>query len=326
MTEIELKPIKESTEDFDMLEARIKETFKRLVYYPLLRELQEPRRTLQNASGEDALIEAIRSGRITFSRGKFSGKLNATLTKELKKLGAKWDSKSASFRLLSADLPDSLRSAVTLSETRFLEKIAGIDKKLAQILPEEIADSVKSADLFDRTLWRTNEAFEDSVKGITVAPKLTADQRARIAEEWQENMRLWIQNFTEEEITSLRAKIQKAAFAGVRRESVLQTIQTSYGVSANKAKFLAKQETSLLMAKFKETRYTDAGVHEYKWGCVAGTKNHPVRPAHKRLEGRIFRWDNPPITTEPGQPARRNNPGEDYGCRCFAKPVVRFKR
>jgi hypothetical protein len=31
------------------------------------------------------------------------------------------------------------------------------------------------------------------------------------------------------------------------------------------------------------------GVHEYRWSCVAGTKNHPVRLWHKALEGKIFR-------------------------------------
>jgi SPP1 gp7 family putative phage head morphogenesis protein len=96
-------------------------------------------------------------------------------------------------------------------------------------------------------------------------------------------------------------------------------------VSANKAKFLARQETSLMTTKLKETRYREAGVNEYKWKTVAGSKLHPVRPSHKILEGRIFRWDDPPITTPPGEAVRRNNPGQDYNCRCFAQPIVRFK-
>lgn len=101
-------------------------------------------------------------------------------------------------------------------------------------------------------------------------------------------------------------------------------IQDSYDVSANKAKLLALQETSLLMGKFKQVRYADSGVQEYRWGCVAGTKNHPVPPWHKALEGKIFRWDGPPITSKLGEPVHRSNSGEDFNCRCFARPIVRF--
>ena len=164
-----------------------------------------------------------------------------------------------------------------------------------------------------------------SIKNITVGPQLTKEQAARIADEWQTNMKLWVKDFTEKEILKLRKDVKSSVFTGNRYESMVSKIQKSYGVSANKAKFLARQETSLLMTKFKETRYKDVGVNEYEWRCVAGSKNHPVRPAHKKLEGLRFSWDNPPITTAPGEPVRRNNPGQDYNCRCFAKPIVRFK-
>lgn len=326
MKTIELRPIKESTEDFEAVEKRIKDLFRKLVYLPLLKELGEPRKSLKNATGDyEALLDALFKGTVTFSRGVFTGRFNAQVSKELKKIGARWDRKTASFRIHQSSLPPELRSAVAASELRFEEKLAGIDRKLGQILPDEIADQFKGSDLFDRTLWRTEKDFQASVKNITVAPQLTPERSKRIADEWQDNMKLWIKDFAEKEIKELRKDMKKSVFTGNRYESAVKTIQKSYGVTERKAKFLARQETSLLMTKFKETRYTDSGVNEYKWGCVAGSKLHPVRPAHKSLEGKIFKWDNPPITTAPGEPARRNNPGQDYNCRCFARPIVRFK-
>lgn len=319
-----LQPIKESTEDFDEAEAAIREAFRKLIYLPLMVELHAPKRSLQNSSDEEALREAIHAGRITFSRGHFSGKFSAATTRELKKLGAKWDAKSETFHLVSTLQPRQLRMTIASSYNRFQEKLEAIDRKLAQILPEEIADSIKLTHSFDRALWKTDKAFHASVEGITIVPKLTAEQRQRIATEWQENLRLFIRDFTEEETLKLRGQIKKAAFTGNRRESVIATIQRSYGVSVNKAKFLARQETSLLMSKFKETRYEDVGLNEYMWGCVAGSKNHPVRPWHKVLEGKVFTWKTPPITSKPGEPIRRNNPGCDYNCRCFARVIVRF--
>lgn len=322
---IELKPIKETTQDYDVLERRIRELFKQEIYISLVKELSDAPLTLQNASDKSALLEAIRTGRVTFSRGQFSGRFSSRVSKELSGLGAEWDRKTGTWRVSHSVLPMQMRAAIAASETKFNEKIAGIERKLAQILPDEIAGKFKGADLFDRTLWKTEKAFQASVKNLAMSPELPADRRKKIADEWQENMRLYIRDFAEEEISKLRKRIKKSVFTGNRYESMVKTIQASYGVSVDKAKFLARQETSLLMTKYKESRYLDAGVKEYRWGCVAGSKLHPVRPAHKRLEGKIFRWDNPPITTEPGQPQRRNNPGQDYNCRCFARPVVRFK-
>lgn len=321
MKKIYLAPIKETSEDFEAVEARLKALWKKELYAPIMVLLGFPTDTLTNA--KDPLADALRAGRITYYRGRWSGRFNSSISKALERLGAKFDRKTSTYSLPEASLPRQIRELIAVSDERFRAKIAGIDKKLAQILPEKIADQLQVAKLFDSTLWKTNQAFKQSVKNITVAPDLTDRERGRIADEWQNNMKLWVKDWTGEEIVKLREQIQKTIFSGNRYESAVKTIQKSFGVSQSKAKFLARQETGLLMAKFKETRYTDAGVHEYEWRCVAGSKNHQVRPWHKALEGKIFRWDNPPITTKPGEAVRRNNPGQDFNCRCFAKPVIR---
>lgn len=327
---IELKPIKESTEEYDAIEAKIKALFKREIYLPLLREFSINGKALRN-SIED-LKKAIQSGRLTFNQGKFSGKLNATLSQELRSVGAKWNKISKCYSIRLEDLPLEVRLAISGSEYKFLDKIRQIDAKLSQVIPEELASRLKIENLFDRTLWKVESQFQKSVKNLTIAPKLTEDQAKRIASEWQTNMHYWIKNFTEEQIVKLRKDMQKSVYAGNRYGSAIKSIQDSYQVTANKAKFLARQETALLMTKHKEVRYQEAGVNEYKWRSVAGTPAHPVRPRHKALSDasqihhEIFRFDDPPITSEPGTPERRNNPGADFNCRCTSVPVVRFKK
>ncbi len=324
-----LPAIRETPADFDECEERLKELFKREIYLPLL-SLLKTSSTILNARPSSPLVLALRLGRITFSKGVFSGKFNAGISKDLLDLGARFDRRTSTFRINLKELPYDIQGLIYTSEFRFSEKIAEIDKKLAQILPEEIADKVKLTSIFDRNLWKVDQSFQESVKNISVPAQLTPERRKRIASEWQNNMELWIKDFTEKEIIQLRKSVQKSIFAGNRYGSLIQSIQDSYGVSQRKAKFLARQETSLLMAKFKEVRYTDAGIYQYTWHSVTGTKLHPVRPQHKKLAdeskaGKIFRWDDPPVTTEPGQPERRNNPGCDYNCRCFARAYLRLK-
>lgn len=318
-----LPPIKEDLSDYDAIESKIKELFKKEIYYPLLKEFSLPKTTIRN-SIED-LIYAIGSGRITFSRGTFAGRFSSVISKELRSLGAQFDRPTGTYKIRQSSLPYEVRTAISASEFRFRQKLDRIDAKLAQILPEEIAGKLKVESHFDRAIWKVQRKFKDSVAGLTITPQLTKVQSKRISSEWEKNMQLWINDFTKKEISELRRDIQKAAFSGNRYESAIKTIQKSYGVTENKARFLARQETSLLMTKFKQARYQEVGVDWYKWGCVGGSKNHPVRPWHRALEGKTFRWDDPPITTKPGEAVRRNNPGQDYNCRCFARPMVNYR-
>ena len=323
MKPILLPAIKESTQDYEAIEKAIKDLFKTEIYFPLLKELRVGRSLIKN-SIED-LKFAIGSGRISFSRGVFSGRFDSVTSKELRSLGAKFDRTTGTYRIKQSSLPYEVRAAISASESRFKSKLEAIDARLAKNLPEKLTEHFKVERLFDRAIWRVESDFQRSVKGLTIAPNLTREQVKRLADEWSQNMNLWIQDFAKKEILDLRLSIQKVAFSGNRRESLEKTIQESYGVTARKAKFLARQETSLLMTKFKQTRYEDAGVKYYKWGCVAGSKNHPVRPWHKALEGKVFEWKNPPITTKPGESVRRNNPGQDYNCRCFARPMINYR-
>lgn len=318
---LELKPVREKISYYDRLESRIKEHFKKHLYYPLLEELGLFKSTIQNES--DTLLKAIQSGRLTLKGKRIEGKLNATLTKELRALGAKWDRKSASF-IFTSGVPPEVKMASAVSVARFEEKLKKIDQKLAKILPADFAKQVKSSDIFDSLLWDTEKKLQDTMNAITVLPNLSEDQTSRVSKEWQENMDLWITDFTEKQIKDLRKEVKESILKGDRQKALKDSILKSYGITERKAKFLARQETSLLLAKFKEVRYNAAGVNEYRWRTVVGSPAHPVRPAHKILDGKIFRFDNPPVTTEPGEPQRRNNPGEDFNCRCTSIPIVKF--
>jgi len=106
---------------------------------------------------------------------------------------------------------------------------------------------------------------------------------------------------------------------GFRADETSKIIQAEFGVSKNKAKFLARQETSLLVSAYREQRYTDAGIREYIW---QSSHDERVRKSHKELNGRKFSWDNPPIV-DPAT-GRKAHPGEDFGCRCIAVPVIRI--
>jgi SPP1 gp7 family putative phage head morphogenesis protein len=323
---IKLAPVREHTDDFDELEREIVRAFRKKLYAPILEILGVKGAKLVNTKSPGGLKAAIAAGRVNFRHGEFTGRFSAEASKELKALGAVWDKKRSSWRISTSQLPEEIRKAITASNARWQATLERIDAQFRQILPAEIAGQVDSAPLFDSSLWKTDRKLDNTLKSISVLPKLSPERRKRIAEEWRDNLDLWIKDFAAQEIPKLRDDVAKSVLAGGRFEDLVSTLQKSYGVTQRKAHFLARQETNLLMAKFKETRYAEAGVHEYVWKCVAGSAAHPVRPSHLALKDKVFRFDNPPITTAPGEPPRRNNPGEDYNCRCYAVPVIRAER
>ncbi len=320
-----LPAIKETSEDYEPLEKEILRAFREILYHPLLHILGRAPARLRNAK-PDALREAIESRRVTFNRGVFRGSFNAQISRRLRELGAAWDKGTATYRLETSLLPQEIREAVAASLDRFERVTERLDRELRQNLPAEIAGTVQAQPILDKALWKIDRKVDNSLEAIALLPKLTPERRTKISAEWTNNLDKWIKDFAAEEIPWLRDQVQKHVLSGGRYEDIVGTLRESFGVTERKARFLARQETGLLMAKFKETRYTEAGVDEYQWQCVAGSAAHPVRPSHKILDGKIFRWDDPPITTAPDQPVRRCNPGEDFNCRCGAKPVVRGLR
>lgn len=317
---IHLKPTIAPVEELESLEREIKRAFREELYAPIMKALNISPSMIMNASS--FVVDALRKGTIRYRSGSFYGSFSAGISRELKKLGASWDPKSKSWQISKTDLPGHIKTAIAVGEQNFKKLQSELEATLAKILPEKITGLIDSVKAFDNLLAKSEKDFQASIKNITIAPKLSVEAKARIAADWGKNLDLYIKGFLDSEIIELRKAVQKSILAGNRYESLVDSIRRSYGVTERKARFLARQETNLLLTKYQETRYTAAGVMHYEWRCVVGSPDHPVRPSHKILDGKIFRWDDPPITTEKGQPVRRNNPGQDYNCRCKAIPVL----
>ena len=88
------------------------------------------------------------------------------------------------------------------------------------------------------------------------------------------------------------------------------------GSGRDRAKLIARDQTVKHNAAVNQAQAEASGVREYTW---RSTHDQSCRPMHKALDGTVHRWDNPPITNKDGD---RNNPGEDYNCRCQAEPVL----
>lgn len=305
---------------YKQVEKTIKAVFYRRIYMPLLAEINkgEYGQLIENsASVFEALIAAIAAGLIRFEDGAFIGIFSAAISRDLHEMGAKFDKAKGGFVLESvpADVAIALALAKQRGEKkreRLLSAIDALKREAGFRKPEE----EEFAREYARTAEEINTDFLRIAEKIAIPPKFTEAQKKIISEGYAKNLDKYVKGFTEKELSKLRQMVEESVISGQRAENIVGAIETSFGVAARKAKFLARQETSLLMSKMREARFKDVGITRYKWST---SHDERVREYHKRLDGEIFTWDDPPVTNPLGA---RNHPGEDFNCRCIAVPIL----
>lgn len=316
------KALKLKESYYTPLEKKVFKIFFDVLYAPILAIIKQnigPAWIKENSKKSKlSLIQAIKSGKVQYTGKDFEGTFNALISKEIKELGGTWDRKFKRWHIDMNKLPFDIRMAIGQAQMKDkainAEIEAFLDRAENLIQGNETDYDLKQE--FGNVIEDLNNLFEDGIKGITVAPELTPEMVENLRTGWSENMNLYIKNWTEESIKRLRKRVWNNALNGYRSKDLVSEIMHDYNVSANKAKFLARQETSLLMSKFREQRYESAGIERYRWSTSGDSR---VRERHAELNGGIFSWDNPPIVDNTGH---RAHPGEDYNCRCVAIPII----
>lgn len=158
------------------------------------------------------------------------------------------------------------------------------------------------------------DVFGDNVQGV--APRLRAAVR--------NNVEL-IESIPQELLTDVEGVVLPAIERGARVESIEKQIRERFGVSNSRAQLIARDQVGKLNGELAQARQEAVGVESYTW-WTTGDERVRGRPGgknpngmHWQLHGKVFRWDDPPVTNDAGD---HNHPGADYQCRCQALPNV----
>lgn len=270
-----------------------------------------------NSLDSDPLYRALKEGTVWYEDGQFKGQFNARISKRIKDLGGHYNKKTKTWGIEKALVPAEILAGAAIAATRYETLRKAIFSTLDNVNIESIDRLSSLPDKYAQSIEWMEGDFQKAVKAVTVAPELTQEQANVIAVDYTMNMDKYIKDWTQENIVKLRNMIQKEALGGKRAESIAKIIQRDFGVSRRKAQFLARQETSLMLSKFKETRSRSVGSTKYRW---IGSMDERERPDHRRLEGKVFTWDSPPVTDL--KTGARNHPGEDFNCRCVAVALI----
>lgn len=308
------------------IEKKIEAVLYERLFAPILEILKDlPAAAKKNAGPKDALNKAIADGTIVYEKGHFIGSFNSQISKALKAMGAKWVPRKKCYAIPEYTVPYDTRIEISKAKTKAVD----VSEKIKKVLDKATGqyeyidfkpDMQETMDDLGGQLERTTKSVIEMPYSIAgyVADKLTT--------EYSENLNLYIKEWYDEEILRLRQQVQANAIQGYRASNLVKAIQAEYGVSRNKAKFLARQETSLLVSAYRKATYESIGIKRYRWSTSLDRR---VRPEHRAMHGKICRWDDATVYWDGRAWVDRGNiggvkkhPGEDWSCRCIGIPLL----
>lgn len=302
------------------------------VFEPLF-DITEER--LDNA--KDTLLERyLKDGKIQYKDGKFSGQISASISKEIKGLGGKFE--RGKWALPEHKMPFVLKRAVDYNMKSMKALSENLTKKLDSMVGKtsSFVKNMSIQSMGVKNLDRVSTEFKQIIrKNLGVAPQLSVEGleqiskdylttielpiRKKLLHEFEDQTTAVLEDFEQEVVERLRTDISDMILSGSSRVDLRNAIKKRLKISDSRCKFIARQETALLVTTFKKSQYQQYGIDQYKWKTVG---DHKVRESHVELDGETIDWDNPPIVDP--KTGRTAHAGMDFNCRCQAIPIIEW--
>jgi SPP1 gp7 family putative phage head morphogenesis protein len=318
------KPIKPSTY-YDNKIAREIINWEWNWYYKPILDILKPNSVVNHSN---ALFDSIKSGALYYQNGAFyskTGRFSNRIASELEKIGARYSRYGRCYRITQNKLPNNLlwvtetTNAKTYSDVLIIKKT--LDASLGLI--NDAIKKLKLVDIAEDMIFDLEKRMLDNFKKNkiqTISPMLTDRTAKEFAENYTDNLKFYIKEWQPEEITKMREVVGQMAIKGESRLTIQQYIEKQFKVSQRKAKFLARNENSIAVTEYLKAKYQEEGSEEFIWHTNMDGRE---RELHKELNGKKFRYDNPPIIYIDKKKGivQRGLPGETYNCRCGFTPV-----
>lgn len=317
---VALKDFKIKSSYAKLIEQAINSYFYEGIFKPLFEVMEIPL-TARNAE-DDAVTTALLKGHIVYEQNGFKAidRFTSEQSRLLKKWGAIWDKWTRSWKLPYSKLPQHILVAIAANRNLQAQKVDFVKKFLEELQTNwgtAVETMVFNSEV-ETVLDDAGREIQKVFKRINVIePELTEDQKEEIAKNYTNNMKFYIKEFGDARIPKMREKVQEIVLNGGRFDEVRRMLEKEYSIFGNKAKFLAQNETNIMLAELKKVEYQKQGFDMFIWRTITDGRE---RDLHRHLNGRVFRYDDPPIIDlKTGQ---RGLPGEIWNCRCTALPYT----
>ena len=205
------------------------------------------------------------------------------------------------------DLPPIDRRALLARLARLADRLV---KQRGTFLDDALAKVGDAVSAFSKAQWAKQAQAAMGVDLSAIEPDLAPTIKA-----FRQSHVDLIRTMTESKVERVRAILEDAG-PGSRVETIRNRLMEDEGVSKRQAGLIARDQVLKLNSAVTQKRHEAAGLTEYIWRTSGDAS---VRPEHRKLEGKRFRYDQPPVVAKNGDRAR---PGEYFQCRCTMEPVI----
>lgn len=291
----------------------------------LYKEKFKKRIVLNSLYDENEIMQAFNNNTLFYKDGFIYGNFNTKILKHLKNIGGKYISSKKAFKI--DVLPAQIYNLIYEKQNKVSSFVYDLDSYLNDYL-NNLEASINFNDVeYKSSIQDMNTQLQSNFSNIEIIPTLSMEEIEYIDKEYTNNTNLYIKGWLEKDLTKLREQLKDYVLEkGYSNKTIADIIQKNYNTTQKKALFLARQESSLLLADYTKQQYKNVGVRRYKWLTADDErvrnypKNNNTGGNHKMLNNKIFSFDNPPITNI--LTGERHNPGEAFGCRCVACPII----
>jgi SPP1 gp7 family putative phage head morphogenesis protein len=202
--------------------------------------------------------------------------------------------------------PDDLESSAQITDMmgRYARSLVPWAEAIASLMVADVAAR-------DRGAWRKTAAEMGKLLGKEIDSAPTGHVlRQRMADQVS-----LITSLPTEAAERVHKLTLEGITQGRRAEDIAKEIARSGHVTMSRANLIARTEVGRTATELTKARAEHVGSTHFVWR-TAGDSD--VRETHRRLNGKVFRWDDPPEC----DPGVRALPGSSYNCRCFAAPII----
>ncbi|KZE67038.1 hypothetical protein AWM68_19810 [Fictibacillus phosphorivorans] len=158
---------------------------------------------------------------------------------------------------------------------------------------------------------KSNVQKQGAIKGIdptAYEPWLQEYMRASVSE----NVR-YISKLRDDYFTDIETIVMQGVKRGHSPKQIRDELVERVGLSLKRAEFIAIDQAGTILGQMTAKRHQQMGVSKFTW---VTSKDERVRKTHKELDNEVFSYLDPPTVGK-----RKVLPGEDYRCRCVARPI-----
>ena len=253
--------------------------------------------------GSSPLEKALADGSVTYRAGIFRGKLTAAIAKDLKAMGATYNSTFGGWSMRIIDVPNKISALARKADDNRNSWVARIQAAVKEYIPEPIA--LVALPLIYQYL--VGKVGSEIARTTGEQPDLEMPRSGLDA----------FSDATLESVNKLNvankddiiALMDKAAAEDWSILDVERELTARYSLSKERVKFMAKQGMAIASTNLKAKMYVEIGLPYYRW---ITKRDGRVRPDHAALDGEIFSWTDPPIVNV--ATGKRAHPQQDWNC------------